>query len=161
MHKEKVSRREIGVFTAVKQVPRSHKILPLSSSSTAAQPRPPYSRRPINYQQLDSLGHGMKVSLQVVFVLQYVDSLPTGSVCYMLTGSAGGNSEPQKQTTLQKTTSWKCCCALPHVLTCRTGSSVCFYELNMAQTYSLPAVLKLFVSYQVPASPPTNQPIHL
>ncbi|XP_070779504.1 ABI family, member 3a isoform X2 [Enoplosus armatus] len=58
MHKEKVSRREIGAFTAVRRVPRSHKILPPAGT----QPRPPYSRRPINYQQLDGLGHGMKVS---------------------------------------------------------------------------------------------------
>ncbi|XP_047428906.1 ABI family, member 3a isoform X1 [Mugil cephalus] len=58
MHKEKVSRREIGIFTAVRRVPRSHKILP----PTNVQPRPPYSRRPINYQQLDEVGHGMKVS---------------------------------------------------------------------------------------------------
>ncbi|CAF95639.1 unnamed protein product, partial [Tetraodon nigroviridis] len=61
MHKEKVSRREIGVFTAAKQVPRSHKVLSLSSSSLTTQPHPPYSRRPINYQQLDSVGHGIKV----------------------------------------------------------------------------------------------------
>ncbi|XP_023148310.2 ABI family, member 3a isoform X2 [Amphiprion ocellaris] len=58
MHKEKVCRREIGAFTAVRRVPRSHKILPL----TGSQARPPYSRRPINYQQLDDVGHGMKVS---------------------------------------------------------------------------------------------------
>ncbi|XP_004556601.1 ABI family, member 3a isoform X3 [Maylandia zebra] len=58
MHKEKVFRREIGVFTVVRRVPRSHKILP----PTSMQPRPSYSRKPINYQQLDSLGHGMKVS---------------------------------------------------------------------------------------------------
>uniref|UniRef100_A0A3Q3B764 ABI gene family member 3 n=1 Tax=Kryptolebias marmoratus TaxID=37003 RepID=A0A3Q3B764_KRYMA len=57
MHKEKVSRREIGVFTAVRRVPRNHKIIPPSG----AQPRPPYSRRPISYQQLDELGHGVKV----------------------------------------------------------------------------------------------------
>lgn len=63
MHKEKVSRREIGIFTAVKQVPHSHKVLPLNPSSTTAQPRPLYSRRPINYQQLDNVGHGMKVLL--------------------------------------------------------------------------------------------------
>lgn len=60
MHKEKVSRREIGVFTAVRRVPRSHKILPPAPAGT--QPRSPYSRRPINYQQLDSVGHGIKVS---------------------------------------------------------------------------------------------------
>ncbi|XP_070704533.1 ABI family, member 3a isoform X2 [Pempheris klunzingeri] len=62
MHKEKVSRREIGAFTAVRRVPRSHKILPPPQPPATTQPRPPYSRRPINYQQLDSLGHGVKGS---------------------------------------------------------------------------------------------------
>ncbi|CAJ1075515.1 ABI family%2C member 3a isoform X1 [Xyrichtys novacula] len=62
MHKEKVARREIGVFTAVRRVPRTHKILPPPQPPAGTQPRPPYSRRPINYQQLDSLGHGVKVS---------------------------------------------------------------------------------------------------
>uniref|UniRef100_A0A3P9HVG4 Osteoclast-stimulating factor 1 n=1 Tax=Oryzias latipes TaxID=8090 RepID=A0A3P9HVG4_ORYLA len=58
MHKEKVARREIGILTTVRRVPRSHKIIP----PTAPQLRPPYSRQPISYQELDELGHGMKVS---------------------------------------------------------------------------------------------------
>ncbi|XP_027897368.1 ABI family, member 3a isoform X1 [Xiphophorus couchianus] len=58
MHKEKVARREIGAFTAVRRVPRNHKIIP----PTGTQPRPSYSHRPINYQQLDEIGHGIKVS---------------------------------------------------------------------------------------------------
>ncbi|XP_038566052.1 ABI family, member 3a [Micropterus salmoides] len=62
MHKEKVSRREIGAFTTVRRVPRNHKILPPAQTPAGTQTRPPYSRRPINYQQLDDLGHGMKVS---------------------------------------------------------------------------------------------------
>lgn len=62
MHKEKVARREIGVFTAVRRVPRTHRILPPPQPPAGTQPRPAYSRRPINYQQLDSLGHGVKVS---------------------------------------------------------------------------------------------------
>ncbi|XP_041813883.1 ABI gene family member 3-like isoform X2 [Chelmon rostratus] len=61
MHKEKVSRREIGVFTAVRRVPRGHKIVPPPQPPAGTQPRPPYNRRPINYQQLDGLGHGVKV----------------------------------------------------------------------------------------------------
>ncbi|KAK5885681.1 hypothetical protein CesoFtcFv8_019369 [Champsocephalus esox] len=61
MHKEKVSRREIGVFTAARRVPRSHKILP-PLLAAGSKPRPPYSRRPISYQQLDGIGHGIKVS---------------------------------------------------------------------------------------------------
>ncbi|RVE70054.1 hypothetical protein OJAV_G00084390 [Oryzias javanicus] len=58
MHKEKVARREIGILTTIRRVPRGHKIIP----PTAAQLRPPYSRQPISYHELDELGHGMKIS---------------------------------------------------------------------------------------------------
>lgn len=61
-HKEKVSRREIGVFTAVRRVPRSHKIIHPQQPTSGSQSRPPHSRQPISYQLLDSLGHGVKVS---------------------------------------------------------------------------------------------------
>lgn len=83
MHKEKVSRREIGVFTAVRRVPRSHKILPPQPASV--QPRPPYSRRPICYQQLDGVGHGMKVThLRKNFLLFF---------CFMLVVLKPANTE--------------------------------------------------------------------
>ncbi|XP_046894868.1 ABI family, member 3a isoform X2 [Hypomesus transpacificus] len=59
MHREKVARREIGVFTTVKRVPRSHKILPPPEGK---EPRPRYTRCPIAYSHLDALGHGMKDS---------------------------------------------------------------------------------------------------
>ncbi|XP_072568537.1 ABI gene family member 3 isoform X3 [Paramormyrops kingsleyae] len=58
MHREKVARREIGVFTTVKKVPRSQKII--SPAPQDAQPK--YSRTPITYSALDSVGHGMKDS---------------------------------------------------------------------------------------------------
>ncbi|XP_036407900.1 ABI family, member 3a isoform X2 [Megalops cyprinoides] len=59
MHREKVARREIGAFTAVKRVPRNHKIIPPVASQ---EPKPKYSRTPITYSALDTLGHGMKES---------------------------------------------------------------------------------------------------
>ncbi|XP_030638666.1 ABI family, member 3a [Chanos chanos] len=59
MHREKVARREIGVFTTAKRVPRSHKII---APATGKEPRPKYSRMPISYSNLDALGHGMKDS---------------------------------------------------------------------------------------------------
>lgn len=58
MHREKVSRREIGIFTAVRRLPRGPKI---SAPAAPPEPCPPYSRRPISYQELDGLGHGVKV----------------------------------------------------------------------------------------------------
>ncbi|XP_037112512.1 abl interactor 1-like isoform X2 [Syngnathus acus] len=59
MHREKVSRRDIGIFTAVRRVPREPKI---STPLVPPQPRPPYSRRPISYQELDGLGHGVMMT---------------------------------------------------------------------------------------------------
>lgn len=61
MHREKVARREIGSFTAQRRVPRCHKLLPPPQPKT----RPPYSRQPINFQQLDALGHGVKVGAKL------------------------------------------------------------------------------------------------
>ncbi|XP_035611275.1 ABI gene family member 3-like isoform X2 [Oncorhynchus keta] len=59
MHREKVARREIGAFTTAKRVPRSHKIIP---PATGKEPKPKYTRSPIAYSDLDTLGHGMKDS---------------------------------------------------------------------------------------------------
>ncbi|NXL89524.1 ABI3 protein, partial [Alectura lathami] len=56
MHKEKVSRREIGALT----VPRSF----LSHQKIASPPSPPslepYCRKPLNFSILDDIGHGVK-----------------------------------------------------------------------------------------------------
>ncbi|XP_056608588.1 ABI family, member 3a isoform X1 [Triplophysa dalaica] len=61
MHRDKVARREIGVFTVPKRVPRSHKIVPPAKSTEA---KPKYSRTPISFSILDSVGHGIKDSGQ-------------------------------------------------------------------------------------------------
>ncbi|XP_064172444.1 abl interactor 2-like isoform X2 [Anguilla rostrata] len=59
MHREKVARREIGMFTTAKRVPRSNKVTPPAASR---EPKAKYSRTPITYTELDTLGHGMKNS---------------------------------------------------------------------------------------------------
>ncbi|XP_038076014.1 abl interactor 2-like [Patiria miniata] len=58
VHKEKVSRREIGVLTANKHCPHTHKIV------APANPEQPikYKSAPIDYGLLDDIGHGMKIS---------------------------------------------------------------------------------------------------
>ncbi|XP_038076397.1 abl interactor 2-like [Patiria miniata] len=58
IHKEKVSRREIGVLTTNKNCPRTHKII------APANPEKPmkYKSSPIDYNVLDDTGHGMKLS---------------------------------------------------------------------------------------------------
>lgn len=58
MHREKVARREIGAFTVAKRYSRSHKVIPPAPCN---EPKPKYSRTPISYSSLDTLGHGMKV----------------------------------------------------------------------------------------------------
>ncbi|XP_052456585.1 abl interactor 2 isoform X5 [Carassius gibelio] len=56
IHKEKVARREIGILTTNKNTSRTHKII------APANPERPvrYIRKPIDYSQLDDLGHGVK-----------------------------------------------------------------------------------------------------
>ena len=58
MHKEKVSRREIGLLTVSKRFPSYQKIM--------SPPTPPclepYYRKPLNFSILDDIGHGIKVS---------------------------------------------------------------------------------------------------
>ncbi|KFO62842.1 ABI gene family member 3, partial [Corvus brachyrhynchos] len=57
IHKEKVSRREIGSLTISKRFPTYQKIV--------APPNPPvlepYYRKPLNFSVLDDIGHGIKV----------------------------------------------------------------------------------------------------
>uniref|UniRef100_A0A8C3K7D8 Abl-interactor homeo-domain homologous domain-containing protein n=1 Tax=Calidris pygmaea TaxID=425635 RepID=A0A8C3K7D8_9CHAR len=58
MHKEKVSRREIGSLTVSKRF--------LSYQKIMSPPNPPslepYYRKPLNFSVLDDIGHGIKVS---------------------------------------------------------------------------------------------------
>ncbi|XP_077069014.1 ABI family, member 3a isoform X2 [Siphateles boraxobius] len=61
MHREKVARREIGAFTVGKRVSRSHKIVPPAKNKEA---KLKYSRTPISFSSLDSVGHGVKDSGQ-------------------------------------------------------------------------------------------------
>ncbi|XP_050957034.1 ABI family, member 3a isoform X2 [Labeo rohita] len=61
MHREKVARREIGAFTVAKRVPRSHKVVPPAKNKEA---KIKYSRTPISFSSLDSVGHGVKDSGQ-------------------------------------------------------------------------------------------------
>ncbi|XP_070693635.1 abl interactor 2-like [Pempheris klunzingeri] len=60
IHKEKVARREIGILTTNKNTSRSHKIV------APANPERPvrYIRKPIDYNVLDDIGHGVKVNGQ-------------------------------------------------------------------------------------------------
>ncbi|XP_035376655.1 abl interactor 2a isoform X10 [Electrophorus electricus] len=60
IHKEKVARREIGILTTNKNTSRTHKII------APANPERPvrYIRKPIDYNVLDDIGHGVKVNTQ-------------------------------------------------------------------------------------------------
>ncbi|NXX52859.1 ABI3 protein, partial [Scopus umbretta] len=56
MHKEKVSRREIGSLTVSKRFPSYQKIMPPPSPPCLE----PYYRKPLNFSVLDNIGHGIK-----------------------------------------------------------------------------------------------------
>uniref|UniRef100_A0A8C9WRE0 Abl interactor 2 n=1 Tax=Scleropages formosus TaxID=113540 RepID=A0A8C9WRE0_SCLFO len=61
IHKEKVARREIGILTTNKNTSRTHKII------APANPERPvrYIRKPIDFNVLDDIGHGVKVRIRV------------------------------------------------------------------------------------------------
>ncbi|NXC48788.1 ABI3 protein, partial [Penelope pileata] len=56
MHKEKVSRREIGALTVSKRFPSHQKVVPPPSPPSLE----PYYRKPLNFSILDDIGHGIK-----------------------------------------------------------------------------------------------------
>lgn len=58
IHKEKVSRREIGSLTISKRFPSYQKIMAPPSQPCLE----PYYRKPLNFSILDDIGHGIKVS---------------------------------------------------------------------------------------------------
>jgi len=58
MHKEKVSRREIGSLTVSKRFLSYQKIMAPPSLPCLE----PYYRKPLNFSVLDDIGHGIKVS---------------------------------------------------------------------------------------------------
>ncbi|NXK77734.1 ABI3 protein, partial [Amazona guildingii] len=56
MHKEKVSRREIGALTVSKRFPSCQKVVPPPSPPRLE----PYCRKPLDFSVLDDIGHGIK-----------------------------------------------------------------------------------------------------
>lgn len=59
IHKEKIARREIGALaTTNKPMQRQHKVLPPPTPERAIR----YTRKPIDYNIYDDLGHGLKIS---------------------------------------------------------------------------------------------------
>uniref|UniRef100_A0A3Q2SR68 Abl-interactor 1a n=1 Tax=Fundulus heteroclitus TaxID=8078 RepID=A0A3Q2SR68_FUNHE len=56
IHKEKVARREIGILTTNKNTARTHKIIAPSNMERPVR----YIRKPIDYNVLDDVGHGVK-----------------------------------------------------------------------------------------------------
>ncbi|XP_071393904.1 abl interactor 1 [Centroberyx affinis] len=61
IHQEKVARREIGVFTTPKKRPRTKLMAPPKSGK---EPEGRYSRVPISFSILDSVGHCFQVTVQ-------------------------------------------------------------------------------------------------
>uniref|UniRef100_A0A3B3D2H1 Abl interactor 2 n=1 Tax=Oryzias melastigma TaxID=30732 RepID=A0A3B3D2H1_ORYME len=61
IHKEKVARREIGILTTNKNTCRSHKIVAPSNPERPVR----YIRKPIDYNVLDDIGHGVKQNMKL------------------------------------------------------------------------------------------------
>lgn len=63
IHKEKVARREIGILTTNKSTSRTHKIIAPANMERPVR----YIRKPIDYTVLDDVGHGVKVSIFILY----------------------------------------------------------------------------------------------
>lgn len=69
IHKEKVARREIGILTTNKNTARTHKIIAPANVERPVR----YIRKPIDYNVLDDVGHGVKVSrLSFIYCLLHI-----------------------------------------------------------------------------------------
>lgn len=60
IHKEKVARREIGQLTTNKVINRAYQIIAPSNPDRPVK----YVRKPMDYNELDDIGHGVKLSTQ-------------------------------------------------------------------------------------------------
>lgn len=71
IHKEKVARREIGILTTNKNTSRTHKIIAPANMERPVR----YIRKPIDYNLLDDVGHGVKVSSPITHRVDSISSL--------------------------------------------------------------------------------------
>lgn len=69
IHKEKVARREIGILTINKNTARTHKIIAPANMERPVR----YIRKPIDYNVLDDVGHGVKVITVLCSLRQICD----------------------------------------------------------------------------------------
>lgn len=58
IHKEKIARRDIGIYTGSKNFSKSHKIVPPPHPEKVRK----YKRQEIDYSILDDIGHGVKLN---------------------------------------------------------------------------------------------------
>lgn len=68
IHKEKVARREIGILTTNKSTLRTHKIIAPPNMERPVR----YIRKPIDYNMLDDVGHGVKVIILFWFLFFFL-----------------------------------------------------------------------------------------
>ncbi|XP_035265960.1 abl interactor 2-like isoform X5 [Anguilla anguilla] len=109
IHKEKVARREIGILTTNKNTSRTHKII------APANPERPvrYIRKPVDYNVLDDIGHGVKWLLRFKVSAQNMKmgglprttpptqkppSPPVSGKGTIGSGSSGGSSHPSSRS---------------------------------------------------------------
>ncbi|XP_070770698.1 abl interactor 2-like isoform X24 [Enoplosus armatus] len=147
IHKEKVARREIGILTTNKNTARSHKIV--------APPNPErpvrYIRKPIDYNVLDDIGHGVKVNGQQNTKpggglsrtdppTQKPPSPPrAGKGILGTSGSSGGSHPSSSSRSSSRENSGSGCVGVPIAVPTPSppstfpGHPACFYSMNRPQ----------------------------
>ncbi|XP_070770689.1 abl interactor 2-like isoform X15 [Enoplosus armatus] len=146
IHKEKVARREIGILTTNKNTARSHKIV--------APPNPErpvrYIRKPIDYNVLDDIGHGVKVNGQQNTKpggglsrtdppTQKPPSPPRAGKGILGSGSSGGSHPSSSSRSSSRENSGSGCVGVPIAVPTPSppstfpGHPACFYSMNRPQ----------------------------
>ncbi|XP_064183560.1 abl interactor 2-like isoform X23 [Anguilla rostrata] len=167
IHKEKVARREIGILTTNKNTSRTHKII------APANPERPvrYIRKPVDYNVLDDIGHGVKVSAQNMKMgglprttppTQKPPSPPVSGKGTIGSGSSGGSSHPSSRSSSRENSGSgsigvPIAVPTPSPPSSFPGTTPQFYSMNRPVSRSNPPTVGGSLPYRRPPSV-TGQP---
>ncbi|XP_035265971.1 abl interactor 2-like isoform X22 [Anguilla rostrata] len=173
IHKEKVARREIGILTTNKNTSRTHKII------APANPERPvrYIRKPVDYNVLDDIGHGVKWLLRFKVSAQNMKmgglprttpptqkppSPPVSGKGTIGSGSSGGSSHPSSRSSSRENSGSgsigvPIAVPTPSPPSSFPGTTPQFYSMNRPVSRSNPPTVGGSLPYRRPPSV-TGQP---
>uniref|UniRef100_A0AAR2LGJ3 Abl-interactor 2b n=1 Tax=Pygocentrus nattereri TaxID=42514 RepID=A0AAR2LGJ3_PYGNA len=157
IHKEKVARREIGILTTNKNTSRTHKII------APANPERPvrYIRKPIDYNVLDDIGHGVKVGSYNTRLNHFLLILYVYNLCVLCSGSSGGSHPSSRSSSRENSGSGSVGVPIavptPSPPSAFPGNGFVFYSMNRPVPRQITPTVGGSLPYRRPPSV-TGQP---